>query len=214
MSIQEEVQARKIHWLPFASFNEGRYVIQPFECSVTGKDKGYAPVKASAHNGELSLPLLRILTVYSSILISLNLTVDPLGIWLTLKWLAMAMLSLKAIREYNFPVRNFDTFYKQVYPFNPFYFSTKLHPTGGTSLDPAPLTTYVAATHHSPCSAKKPLPLVSTIPRYWLEMMAPQDCRTATAGNLTRQSDGLRFVALSLSLTRWKKNLVQQELRI
>ena len=36
-----------MHWLPLASFNEGRYVIRPFECNVTGNDEGYAPVKAS-----------------------------------------------------------------------------------------------------------------------------------------------------------------------
>ena len=68
-------------------------------------------------------------------------------------------------------MRNFDgTFYEQVYPFDPFYFSTKVHPTGSTSFHPAPFTTYVAATHHSPCSiCEKSLPLLSTIPRYWLE---------------------------------------------
>ena len=49
MSIQGEVRVRKMHWLPLASFNEGRYVIRPFECSVIGKDEGYAPVKASIH---------------------------------------------------------------------------------------------------------------------------------------------------------------------
>ena len=49
MSIQGEVRVRKMHWLPLASFNEGRYVIRPFECSVTGNDEGYAPVKASKY---------------------------------------------------------------------------------------------------------------------------------------------------------------------
>ena len=75
------------------------------------------------------------------------------------------------MREYNFPVRNFDgAYYAQVYPFDPFHFSTKVHPTGALLFTP----------HHSQLSllqhiilhaqhAKKLLPLLATMPKYWLE---------------------------------------------
>ena len=75
------------------------------------------------------------------------------------------------MRNFNFPVRNFDgAFYEQVFPFDPFHFCTKVHPTGALLITP----------HHSQLTllqhlciqfqyAKKPLQLLSDIPKYWLE---------------------------------------------
>ena len=40
MAIKGEVHIRKVLHLPIASFNQGRYVIRPFECEVTGKAEG------------------------------------------------------------------------------------------------------------------------------------------------------------------------------
>ena len=75
------------------------------------------------------------------------------------------------MRDYNFQVRNFDgAFYEQVFPFDRFYFCTKVRPTGALLFTP----------HHSQLTllqhlciqfqyAKKPLQLLSDIPKYWLE---------------------------------------------
>ena len=49
MAIKGEVHIRKALHLPIASFNQGRYVIRPFECEATGKAEGRAQVKASIH---------------------------------------------------------------------------------------------------------------------------------------------------------------------
>ena len=75
------------------------------------------------------------------------------------------------MRNFNFPVRKFDgTFDEQVYPFDPFFFCTKVHPTGALLFTP----------HHSQLTllqhlciqfqyAKKPIMLLSDIPKYWLD---------------------------------------------
>ena len=180
VSIQGEVRVRKMHWLPLASFNEGRYVIRPFECSVTGKDEGYAPVKASIHVHLITFDEeeWRIITLFVAHLDSSFKYIDlfepncgPLGDFTDIKMIGNGYVVPKAMREYNFPVRNFDgTFYEQVYPFDPFHFSTKVHPTGALLFTPrhSQLTLLQHIILHAQY-AKKPLPLLSTIPKYWLE---------------------------------------------
>ena len=105
----------------------------------------------------------------------------------------------KDMREYNFPVRNFDgTFYKQVYPFDPFHFSTQVRPTGALLFTPH--HSQLTLLQHIILHAQMRKSLCLFYPRYpntgW-RMMAPWDCRTATAG--------IRFVALSLSLARSRR---------
>ena len=80
------------------------------------------------------------------------------------------MVSAK-MRNFNFPVRKFDgTFYEQVHAFDPFFFCTKVHPTGAL----------LFTSHHSQMillqhvciqfqNAKKHLQLLSDIPKYWLD---------------------------------------------
>ena len=76
------------------------------------------------------------------------------------------------MQNFNFPVRKFDgAFYEQVHPFDPFFFfCTKVHPTGALLFTP----------HHSQLTllqhlciqfqfAKKPLQLLSDVPKYWLD---------------------------------------------
>ena len=74
MSIKDEVHVRKLLCHPIASFNEGRYVIQPFECEVTGTADGRARVKASMQSGRfLSLRLqCSILCFHFSVQMSLR----------------------------------------------------------------------------------------------------------------------------------------------
>ena len=180
MSIKGEVRVRKMHWLPLASFNQGRYVIRPFECTLTGKDDGYARVKASIHVHLTTFDEeeWRIITLVVAHLDSSFMCTDlfepncgPIGEFTDIKMIGNGYVFPKDMREYNFPVRNFDgSFYAQIYPFDPFHFSTKVHPTGALLFTP----------HHSQLTllqhlilhdqfAKKPLTLLSTIPKYWLE---------------------------------------------
>ena len=49
MAIKGEVHVRNLLWHPAATFQQGRYVIQPFECKITGTAQGCARVKASIH---------------------------------------------------------------------------------------------------------------------------------------------------------------------
>ena len=58
----------------------------------------------------------------------------------------------KKMQDFNFPVRNFDgAFYEQVFPFDPFYFCTKVHPTGTLLFTPHHLlATYIAGTFMYP----------------------------------------------------------------
>ena len=44
-----EVHVKSMVWLPKISFNDGRYVIRPFECKIIGKAEGNAKVKACIH---------------------------------------------------------------------------------------------------------------------------------------------------------------------
>ena len=73
--------------------------------------------------------------------------------------------------DYNFPIRNLDgTFYAQVHPFDPYYFCTKVHPTGALSF--APFHSQLTLLQHLCIQfqyAKKPLQLLSDIPKYSLE---------------------------------------------
>ena len=143
MSIKGEVRVRKMHWLPLASFNQGRYVIRPFECTVTGKDDGYARVKASIHvhlttfdEEEWSIITLVVAHLDSSFMYTdlFGPNCSPFGEFTDIKMMGNGYVVPKDMREYNFPVRNFDgTFYAQVYPFDPFHFSTKVHPGHSSS---------------------------------------------------------------------------------
>ena len=75
------------------------------------------------------------------------------------------------MQNFNFPVRKFDgALYEQVHPFDPFFFCAKVHPTGALLFTP----------HHSQLTllqhlcihfqfAKKPLQLLSDVPKYWLD---------------------------------------------
>ena len=49
MAIKGEVHVRNLLCRPAAIFHHGRYVIQPFECKITGAGQGSARVKASIH---------------------------------------------------------------------------------------------------------------------------------------------------------------------
>ena len=49
MAIKDEVHVRSLMCLPAATFLQGRYVIQPFECKITGTGEGIARIKASIH---------------------------------------------------------------------------------------------------------------------------------------------------------------------
>ena len=180
MAIQGEVRVRKMHWLLLASFNQGGYVIRPFECAVTGKNNGHAQVKASIHvhlttfdEKEWSIITLFVAHLDSSFMYTdlFEPNCGPIGEFTDIKTIGNGCVVPKDIREYNFPVRNFDgTFYKQVYPFDPFHFSTKVHPTGALLFTPhhSQLTLLQHIILHAQY-AKKLLALLSTIPKYWLE---------------------------------------------
>ena len=49
MVIKGEVHVRNLLCHPAATFQQGRYVIQPFECKITGAGQGSARIKASIH---------------------------------------------------------------------------------------------------------------------------------------------------------------------
>ena len=175
-----EVHVQKLNWLPIASLNQGRYVIRPFECKVTGKAEGCARVKASIHTLLTSFgnEEWRIITLFVGHLDSWLKYTDlfapscgSIGEFIDIVKDDEGYVVPKQMREFNFPIRNFDgAFYEQVYPFTPSYFSTKVHPTGTLLFTP----------HHSQLTllqhiciqsqyAKKPLQLLSDIPKYWLE---------------------------------------------
>ena len=63
------------------------------------------------------------------------------------------------MRNFNFPVRKFDgTFYKQFYPFNPFFFGTRVHPL-----------VYLHQFQLTFAATCKPIMLLSEIPKYRLD---------------------------------------------
>ena len=165
---------------PIASFQQGRYVIRPFECKITGKAQGCARVKASIHTILTSFDdeEWRIITLFVEHLDSQLKYTDlfapscgSIGDFTDIKKYGEGYVVPPQMRDYNFPVRNFDgTFYDQVHPFDPFYFCTKVHPTGAILFTP----------HHSQLTllqhlcvqsqyAKKLLQLLSDIPRNWLD---------------------------------------------
>ena len=77
----------------------------------------------------------------------------------------------RQMKHYNFPVRNFDgTFYEQVHPFDPSSFAVKVHLTGALLFTPhhSQLTLLQHIIIQSPF-LKKPVQLLSDIPKYWIE---------------------------------------------
>ena len=171
---------RKLLCHPIASFNQGRYVIQPFECEVIGKAEGRARVKASIHTLLTSFDdkEWKIITLMVGHLDSQLKYTDlfapscgSIGDFTDITKYEEGYVVPAKMRNFNFSVRNFDgTFYEQVFPFDPFYFCAKVHPTGALLFTP----------HHSQLTllqhlciqfqyAKKPLRLLSDIPKYWLE---------------------------------------------
>ena len=180
MAIKGEVHARNLLCHPAATFQQGRYVIQPFECKITGTAQGCARVKASIHTILASFDdeEWRIITLTVGHLDSQSKYTDlfapscgSIGDFTDIKKYEEGYVVPPKMRDFNFPVRNFDgAFYVQVFPFDPFYFCAKVHPTGALLFTP----------HHSQLTllqhlciqfqyAKKPLQLLSDIPKYWLE---------------------------------------------
>ena len=165
---------------PIASFNQGRYVIRPFECKIIGKAEGCARVKASIHTILTSFDdeEWKIITLMVEHLDSQLKYTDlfapscgSIGDFTDIKKHDEGYVVPAKMRDFNFPGRNFDgAFYEQVFPFDPFYFFTKVHPTGALLFTP----------HHSQLTllqhlciqfqyAKKPLQLLSDVAKYWLE---------------------------------------------
>ena len=171
---------RKVLHLPIASFNGERYVIRPFECEVTGKADGRAKVKASIHTllstfdtEEWSVITLMVEHLDSQLKYTdlFAPSCGSIGDFTDIKKYEEGYVVPSKMRNFNFPVRNFDgTFYVQVYPFDPFFFCAKVHPTGALLFTP----------HHSQLTllqhlciqfqfSKKPLQLLSDVPKYWLD---------------------------------------------
>ena len=136
MTIKGEVHVRKVLHLPIASFNQGRYVIRPFECEVTGKAEGRARVKASIHAilSTFDDEEWRIITLMVEHLDSQSKYTDlfapscgSIGDFTDIKKYEEVYDMVPAkMRNFNFPVRKFDgTFYEQVHPFDPFFFCTQ-----------------------------------------------------------------------------------------
>ena len=135
MAIKGEVHVRNLLCHPIASFHQGRYVIRPFECKITGKAKGCARVKASIHTILTSIDdeEWRIITLMVEHLDSQLLYTDlfapscgSIGDFTDIKKYGEGYVVPPQMRDYNFSVRNFDgAFYDQVYPFDPFYFCTR-----------------------------------------------------------------------------------------
>ena len=171
MAIKGEVHVRSLMCLPAATFLQGRYMIQPFECKIIGTGEGIARIKAS--NEEW-----RIITLTVGRLDSQTKYIDlfapscvSIGDFADITKYEKGYVVPPQMRDYNLQIRNFDgAYYEQVFPFDPFYFCTKVHPTGALLFTP----------HHSQFTllqhlcvqfqyAKKPLQLLSDVPKYWLE---------------------------------------------
>ena len=180
MAIKGEVHVRKVLHLPIASFNGGRYVIRPFECEVTGKAAGRAIVKASIHSilstfydEEWSIITLMVERLDSQLKYTdlFAPSCGSIGDFTDIKKYEEGYVIPTKMQNFNFPVRKFDgTLYEQVHPFDPFFFCTKVHPTGALLFTP----------HHSQLTllqhlcihfqfAEKPLQLLSDVPKYWLD---------------------------------------------
>ena len=176
---------RSLICLPAATFLHGRYMIQPFECKITGNGNGIAQIKASIHTVIESFDdeEWRIITLTVRHLDSQTKYTDlfapscgSIGDFTNITMKEnhkgeKGYVVPRQMREYELQVRNYDgTFYERVFPFDPFYFCTKVHPTGALLFTP----------HHSQLTllqhlciqfqyAKKPLQLLSDVPKYWLE---------------------------------------------
>ena len=147
-------------WRPIASFNQGRYVIRPFECKITGKADGCARVKASIHTLLTTFDdeEWRIITLFVGHLDSQLKYTDlfapscgSIGDFTDVRKNDETYIMPKPMKDYNFPVRNFDgTFYIQVHPFDPSYFATKVHPIWGTPVHASSFAAHIAATYHPP----------------------------------------------------------------
>ena len=180
MAIKGEVHVRKLRRLPIASFNGGQYVIRPFECEVTGTAEGRARVKASIHtflttfhSEEWSIITLMVehLDSQSQYTDLFAPSCGSIGDFTDIAKYDEGYVVPTAMQNFNFYVRKFDgTFYAQIRPFDPFFFCTKVHPNGALLFTP----------HHSQLTllqhlciqfqfAKKPLQLLSDVPKYWLE---------------------------------------------
>ena len=155
-------------------------MVRPFECKVIGKADGCARVKASilTHITTFDEEEWKIITLFVAHLDSqlryTNLfapSCGSIGEFTDIKKYDEGHAISKQMKDYNFPVRNFDgAFYEQVHPFDPSYCATKVHPTGVLLFTP----------HHSQLTllqhiciqsqyAKKPLQLLTDIPIYWIE---------------------------------------------
>ena len=180
MAIKGEVHVKSMVWHPKISLNEGRYVIRPFECKITGTAEGCERVRASIHTLLTTFDdeEWRIITLVVNHLDSHLKYTDlfaascgSIGDFTDIKKLEAGYAMSRQMKHYNFPVRNFDgTFYVQVHPFDPEYFAVKVHPTGALLFTP----------HHSqltllqhiiiqPPFLKRPVLFLSDIPKYWLE---------------------------------------------
>ena len=180
MAIKGEVHVRKVLHLPIASFNGGQYVIRPFECEVTGKAAGRAIVKASIHSilstfddEEWSIITLMVEQLDSQLKYTdlFAPSCGSIGDFIDIKKYEEGYVIPTKMQNFNFPVRKFDgTLYEQVHPFDPFFFCAKVHPTGAL----------LFTTHHFKLTllqhlcihfqfAKKPLQLLSDVPKYWLD---------------------------------------------
>ena len=153
MAIKGEVHVRSLLCHPIASFNQGRYVIRPFEAKIIGKAEGCARVKASIHTILTSFDdeEWKIITLMVEHLDSQLKYTDlfapscgSIGDFADITKYDEGYVVPAKMRDFNFPVRNFDgAFYEQVFPFDPFYFCTKVHPTGALLFTP----------HHSQLTA-------------------------------------------------------------
>ena len=153
-------------------------MIRPFECEVTGTAEGRARVKVSIHtilstfhNEEWSIITLMVehLDSQSQYTDLFAPSCGSIGDFTDIKKYDEGYVVPIAMQNFNFHVRNFDgTFYAQVHPFDPY--CTKVHPTGALLFTP----------HHSQLTllqhlctqfqfAKKPLQLLSDVPKYWLD---------------------------------------------
>ena len=84
------------------------------------------------------------------------------------------------MRDYNFPLRRLNgDLYAQVFPFDPFFFYIKVHPNGALLF--APFHSQLTLLQHLWIQldySKKPLQLLSDVPKYWLEedgVMCPDE---------------------------------------
>ena len=185
MAIKGEVHVRSLMCLPAATFLQGRYVIQPFECKIIGTGEGLARIKASIHTVIESFDdeEWRIITLTVGHLDSQTKYTDlfapscgSIGDFIDITTREnhagdKGYVVPPQMRDYGIQVRNFDgAFYERVFPFDPSYFCTKVRPTGALLFTP----------HHSQLTllqhlcvqfqyAKKLLQLLSDVPKYCLE---------------------------------------------